>query len=224
MHKYVIIKELGCVVFYKIGVYRQFTCLDWCLLDRMWKTVEKKGIKSVSKFFFSGSTSAKVDDKNRFVLPQEMRLGLVEEGKIEVVLALGMGGCLAIYKTSEIDTIVALLQGKQHIAKYRKFFTLFFSTLHKVSPDKLGRITLPPILKKSTGIGSEIVIAGVMNKIEIWPKAKFEEDLALFRDQEEELSELTEELLTEKVFEKSAESAEKPRDESVELSRESVLT
>ncbi len=156
----------------------------------------------MSTFFFSGSSSAKVDDKNRFVLPQDMRLGLVEDGKIEVVLALGMGGCLALYKKSEIDAIVKRLQGKQHIAKYRKFFTLFFSTLHKVSPDKLGRITLPPILKKSIGIETEIVIAGVMNKIEIWPKSKFEEDLALFKDQAEELSELTEELLTEKVFEK----------------------
>ena len=154
----------------------------------------------MSKFFFSGSISSKVDDKNRFVLPQDMRLGLVEDGIIEVILALSMGGCLALYKRSEIEAIVQALQGKQHIAKYRKFFTLFFSTLHKVSPDKLGRITLPSILKKAAEIKTEIVIAGVMNKIEIWPKQKFEEDLSLFKDQAEELSELTEELLTEKVF------------------------
>lgn len=173
----------------------------------------------MSKFFFSGSTSAKVDDKNRFVLPQDMRLGLVEDGKIEVVLALGMGGCLAIYKNSEIESIVKMLQGKQHIAKYRKFFTLFFSTLHRVSPDKLGRITLPSILKKAAGIESEVVIAGVMNKIEIWPKGKFEEDLALFKDQAQELSELTEELLTETAFKQS--SSEKVDGEP---SLESVLT
>lgn len=174
----------------------------------------------MSTFFFSGSSSAKVDDKNRFVLPQDMRFGLVEEGKIEVVLALGMGGCLALYRKSEIEAIVKTLRGKQHIAKYRKFFTLFFSTLHKVTPDKLGRITLPAILKKATGIETEVVIAGVMNKIEIWPKQKFEDDLALFKDQAAELSELTEELLTDKVFDKQ-EKQEAPSESVLELAGQS---
>ena len=67
----------------------------------------------MSKFFFSGCTDAKLDGKNRFVLPQSMRLGLVEEGKLEFSIALGLGGCLAIYRQSDIQKIVERFKAKQ---------------------------------------------------------------------------------------------------------------
>jgi len=131
----------------------------------------------MNRFFFSGSQIAKLDDKNRFVLPQNMRFGLVENGVLEFSIALGLGGCLAIYRQSDIEKIVEKFKAKQHVGKYQKFFTLFFSTLHQLSCDKIGRVVLPPMLKKAVGIKSEIVIAGVLNKIEIWPKEAYESQL-----------------------------------------------
>lgn len=148
----------------------------------------------MKNFFFNGSTHSKLDDKNRFVLPQQMRYGLVENGELEFTIALGLGGSLAIYKRSDIEKIVKKFQSKQHVAKYQKFFTLFFSTLHHATCDKLGRVVLPPVLKKAANIKSEIVIAGVLNKIEIWPKEKYEYDLESFLDgKDENLAQMTEE-------------------------------
>lgn len=123
-----------------------------------------------------------------------MRYGLVENGNLEFAIALGLGGSLAIYKRSDIDRIVKKFQAKQHVAKYQKFFTLFFSTLHHCTCDKLGRVVLPTVLKKAAKIQSEIVIAGVLNKIEIWPKEKYELDLEAFLEGEDgNLSQMTEE-------------------------------
>jgi MraZ protein len=136
------------------------------------------GGKEMGKFFFSGSTAAKLDEKNRFVLPQNMRFGLVENGVLEFSLALGLGGCLAIYRKSDIEKIVQKFESKQHLAKYQKFFTLFFSTLHETSCDKIGRVILPHTLKKAANIKNEIILAGVLNKIEIWPKEVYEKDLS----------------------------------------------
>lgn len=149
----------------------------------------------MSQFFFSGSTYAKLDAKNRFVLPQSMRFGLVENGALEFTIALGLGGCLAIYRRSDIEKIVARFQAKQHMGKYQKFFTLFFSTLHQTTCDKLGRIILPPTLKKAVDIKSEIVIAGVLNKIELWPKEVYEQQLKSVLDGTDEfgLSKMSEE-------------------------------
>jgi MraZ protein len=158
--------------------------------------VGKASSQVMGKFFFSGSTSAKLDEKGRFVLPQEMRFGLVEEGVLEFSLALGLGGCLAIYRQSDIQKIVEKFQGKQHLGKYQKFFTLFFSTLHQTSCDKIGRVIIPATLKKAVGIKTEIMIAGVLNKIEIWPKERYESQLdgALSgKDPEMNLTKLTEE-------------------------------
>ena len=150
----------------------------------------------MGKFFFSGSAEAKLDEKNRFVLPQTMRYGLIEEGVLEFTFALGLGGCLAIYRKSDIEKIVQKFQAKQHIGKYQKFFTFFFSTLHQTTCDKIGRVILPPVLKKAVGIKSEIVIAGVLNKIEIWPKELYETELKALlsgKDDEYDLAKLSEE-------------------------------
>lgn len=156
--------------------------------------VEKSG--NMSKFFFSGCTSAKLDDKNRFVLPQSLRFGLVENGELEFSIALGLGGCLAIYRQSDIQKIVEKFQSKQHIGKFQKFFTLFFSTLHQTTCDKIGRVILPPVLKNAVGIKGDIVIAGVLNKIEIWPAEKYNEQLQNLmkgKDPEMNLAKLCEE-------------------------------
>lgn len=133
--------------------------------------------KNMSKFFFSGYADAKLDAKNRFVLPQAMRLGLVEDGKLEFSIGLGLGGCLAIYRQSDIQKIVEKFKAKQHVGKFQKFFTLFFSTLHQATCDKIGRVLLPPVLKNAVGIKGEIVVAGVLNKIEVWPKDVYDMQL-----------------------------------------------
>ncbi|MCH9614894.1 MAG: Transcriptional regulator MraZ [Chlamydiia bacterium] len=138
----------------------------------------------MSKFFFSGSVNTKVDDKNRFVLPQAMRYGLVEDGKLEFVIALGLGGSLAIYRKSDIEKIVEKFREKQHLAKYQRFFTLFFSTLHHTTCDKLGRVVIPSILKKAAKLEGEIVVCGVLGKIEIWQKDKYEADLLKFMEED----------------------------------------
>lgn len=131
-------------------------------------------------FFFKGSSETKIDEKNRFVLPQQMRYGLVENGELEFTIAIGLGGCLTIYRRSDIEKIVHQFQKRQHDARYQKFFTLFFSTLHHSTCDKLGRVVIPSILRKAANIQSEIVVAGVLNKIEIWPKEKYALDLGDF--------------------------------------------
>ncbi len=136
----------------------------------------KRG-KTMNSFFFSGSHTAKLDDKNRFVLPSQFRYGLCEEGKLEFTIGLGLGGCLAIYRKSEIQKIVQRFQEKQHIAKFQPFFTMFFSTLHETTCDQIGRVNLPALLKDAAGIKKEIVVAGVLGKIELWPKEIYEKNL-----------------------------------------------
>lgn len=179
----------------------------------------------MSEFFFSGSATAKLDDKNRLVIPQAMRFGLVEDGKLEFTIALGLGGCLTIYRKSDIDRIVKKFQAKQHVAKFQKFFTMFFSTLHQTTCDNIGRVTVPPILKKAAGLDKEIVLAGVIDKIEIWPQDKYEANLASFFDNEEESSDM--QTLVEEAFdllneEETVEEEKKETEEKVSDLSEAV--
>jgi len=166
----------------------------------------------MSGFFFSGSSVAKLDDKGRFVLPQSMRYGLVEGGKCEFVIGLGLGGCLAIYRKSVIDKIVAKFQQNQHVAKFQKFFTLFFSTLHQTECDKLGRVAIPATLKSAIGIQREMVVAGVMDKIELWPKEVYDRNLRSLL--EGALSEMSLAKMTEEAFALLQDSEEAPKTEA----------
>jgi MraZ protein len=131
----------------------------------------------MDSFFFSGSSVAKVDDKGRFVLPQNMRYGLVENGKLEFAIGLGLGGCLSLYKTSDILKIVEKFRENQYVAKFQKFFTIFFSTLHYGTCDKLGRTSIPSHLRSVINMEKEIVVAGVLNKIELWPKDVYDANM-----------------------------------------------
>lgn len=133
----------------------------------------------MSGFFFSGSSEARLDDKSRFVLPQEMRYGLVENGACQFVLGLGLGGCMAVYPKSMIQAIADRFRKQQHIAQFQKFFTLFFSTLHQAECDKLGRVGIPATLRQAVGLKErdEIMIVGVLDKVEIWPKEVYDQNL-----------------------------------------------
>lgn len=165
-------------------------------------------------FFFNGSAAVKLDEKNRFVIPRSMRYGLVENGRLEFTIALGLGGCLSIYRKADIAAIAEKFRQKQYQAKFQKFFTLFFSTLHHTTCDKLGRVSLPSLLKKSVGIQKEIVVAGVLNKIEIWSKDIYERHLEdLLNKKDSDVTQMIEDaflLLDEKEHEfqtKDSESA-----------------
>lgn len=151
-------------------------------------------------YFFSGAHEGKLDEKNRLVLPHDLRYGLVENGVLQFSVALGMGGCLSIYRKSDIERLVEQFQKMQYVARYQKFLTIFFSTLYQTECDKVGRITLPPLLKRASGIDQEVVIAGVLNKIEIWPKEVYESTLGSFlegNDPSLDFSKLAEEAFSE---------------------------
>ena len=141
--------------------------------------------------FFSGSSVAKLDEKNRFVLRQELRYGLIENGKLEFTLALGFGGGLVIYRNSEMQSIIEKFKKKIHQQEYQKFFTLFFSTLHPMTCDKLGRVSIPSLLKEAAGMKKEIIVAGVLNKIELWSKDVYDKNLAEMLQGSSELTSIT---------------------------------
>lgn len=131
-------------------------------------------------FFFHGSSETKLDTKCRIVLPQQMRYGLIEEGECSFSLAMERSHCITIYRKSEMAKVVKGFHKRQYDARFHPFFTLFFSTLSSSSCDKLGRFVLPSPLRRAAGIESEVVIAGVMNKVEIWSKEHYQKELDSF--------------------------------------------
>ena len=46
----------------------------------------------------------------------------------------------------------------------------------EVSLDKQGRILIPGLLRESAGLTKEVVFVGMMNRVEVWDKAKLQDE------------------------------------------------
>lgn len=119
---------------------------------------------------FIGEYQYNLDDKNRLMVPAKFRAKL---GKGAVVTR-GLDNCLFIYPQAEwlkLSGKISDLPIGQ--AKSRAFARLMLSGAMEVEFDGQGRITLPEYLKKFAGLKKAVVMAGLMNRLEIWDEVKW---------------------------------------------------
>src|SRR3989304_4176422 len=57
----------------------------------------------------------------------------------------------------------------------RDFLRIIYSNASECSLDNQGRILIPPTLRDFAGLQKDIAMLGIMNKIEIWSKDKWNE-------------------------------------------------
>ena len=119
---------------------------------------------------FIGEYHHALDSKNRMIVPSKLREGF--NGKF--VITKGLDGCLYAYPMEEWK----VLEGKTlplTNKDARAFVRFFFSGACEVELDKQGRGLIPQNLKEYAGIEKEIVSIGVLSRVEIWSREKWEE-------------------------------------------------
>ena len=58
----------------------------------------------------------------------------------------------------------------------RKFSRFFFAGAAAVELDKQGRILLPPVLREYANLQKDVVLVGVLSRVEIWDKDRWQEN------------------------------------------------
>ncbi|MDV5121690.1 MAG: division/cell wall cluster transcriptional repressor MraZ [Candidatus Scalindua sp.] len=131
---------------------------------------------------FTGKHLHTIDDNNRLAIPSSIRKCVDEkkEGK-GFFITPGLDKCLALYSPLHFEeTSEKLTEPMFTNRKARNFQRLFFSMSSSVvTCDKQGRIIIPQLHKDYAGLKKEVIIIGVMDKIEIWDLQQwneFEED------------------------------------------------
>ena len=112
-----------------------------------------------------GQHRYQLDAKGRIALPGKFR----EPFSDGAYLTLGQDGCLYAYPRPEwqrrSDEIKALpLEGQQA----RAYARMFFGSAERVDVDGQGRVVVPQKLRTLVGIGREVVVLGVSERLEIW--------------------------------------------------------
>ncbi len=112
-----------------------------------------------------------VDAKGRLIIPAKFR----EEFGNQFCLTRGLDGCLFLFPEMEWKEFEnKLRQLPVTFNKDARQFVRFFTTgATNGQFDKQGRILIPQTLREFANIQKDVVVAGSLNKLEIWSKERW---------------------------------------------------
>jgi len=137
---------------------------------------------------FLGTHTPRLDEKGRLFLPAKYR----DEVAGGVVLTKGQERCLFVFTAAEFAKRAEQLQSAPLSAKTaRDYSRQFFGSAYDDTPDRQGRITVPPGLRTYAGLERDCVVVGANTRLEIWDAAAWQ---AYESEQEQAFADLAEEV------------------------------
>ena len=125
---------------------------------------------------FMGEYSHTIDTKGRLIIPSRFREELGET----FVVTKGLDGCLFVFSDEEWKAFEIKLKSLPLSNKNARQFARFFvAGATPCELDKQGRILLPATLREFAGLEKDVVLTGMLNRIEIWSKEKWNENNSL---------------------------------------------
>lgn len=129
-------------------------------------------IRKLVKHMFMGTFEHALDAKGRVIIPAKLRENLGES----FVVTLGLDGCLFAYPTQEWESFVNKLKELPGTKEARKLQRYFLAGAAPCEVDKQGRALIPANLREKAGLSKDIVFVGVLQKIEIWSRERWQEN------------------------------------------------
>lgn len=122
---------------------------------------------------FMGEYNHTIDSKGRLIIPSKFREDLGQE----FVMTKGLDGCLFVFPINEWEAFEEKLRSLPLIDKNaRKFSRFFLAGAAACELDKQGRTLVPGTLREFAGMDKEVVLTGMLDRIEIWSKDKWNEN------------------------------------------------
>ena len=125
---------------------------------------------------FIGEYAYSLDSKGRVNVPAKFRQSLSEDNENTFVITRGVDPCIWVYPLSHWKEIESNLRNLSSISKIHRTFVR--NTARYASPstyDKQGRITLTPSLIEYADLDKDVLIIGMINKMEIWNPNRLDE-------------------------------------------------
>ena len=92
----------------------------------------------------------------------------------DFVVTLGLDGCLFAYPNNQWESFISQLRGLPGNKEARQLQRYFMAGAASCEMDKQGRILIPGKLREHAALDKDIVFVGVLNKVEIWDKERWE--------------------------------------------------
>ncbi|MDZ4712475.1 MAG: division/cell wall cluster transcriptional repressor MraZ [bacterium] len=136
---------------------------------------------------FQGHSLCNLDSKSRIILPAKFRKYIKPEADNKVVLTRGMDECLLVYPLDEWEKVkTGLTRYNQFNTDQRFFIRQFLNFVNECELDSQNRILIPPQLLDFAKLKKEVVVLGLLDKMEIWdPEIKDSYDKSMSKSYEE---------------------------------------
>jgi MraZ protein len=119
---------------------------------------------------FNGESNHSVDTKGRLIIPTRFRDELGDEFKV----TRGLDGCLFVFPIGEWQAFEEKLRALPLTQSNARRFTRFFvAGAQTCELDRQGRVLLPATLREFAGLEKDVVVTGMINRVEIWDKARW---------------------------------------------------
>jgi MraZ protein len=138
---------------------------------------------------FKGSYFYSVDSKGRINIPARLRKYVSPEANDTFVVTRGFEKCLFLYPLDEWNTLEGSIRGLSPANSQHRFITrtlLQYAT--ETQLDGQSRITIPKELLQFAGIEDQVLIVGVLERIEVWNPKEYEVYMSLQTDSYENVA------------------------------------
>lgn len=117
-----------------------------------------------------GEYAHSIDTKGRLIMPAKLKEDIGEK----FVITKGLDGCLFVYSQVEWKNFEEKLRTFPLTNKdARALIRFFLAGAMECEIDKQGRFLISSNLREFASLEKDVVIIGVLNKIEIWSKDKW---------------------------------------------------
>lgn len=123
---------------------------------------------------FRGKYDHMIDEKGRLSFPSRYR-EVLRQYDAGILMVIPWDDHLRVYPLAEWEALEDKLKAEElgEPADSDKVLRYFESESYECMPDKQGRLLIPPALRTELGLKRDIVLIGMIERVEIWDKERW---------------------------------------------------
>ena len=126
---------------------------------------------------FRGRHQHSLDEKGRLSIPSKFREIIAQDHDGRLIIT-NFPLCLVAYTPEQwgiIESRTSMLSNVK--SNVQSFLRYFYSGATECELDRQGRILIPPSLREAVDLDRQVVVAGMVNRIEIWSQTRWDEEM-----------------------------------------------
>lgn len=117
---------------------------------------------------FTGQADITIDPKQRLAIPAKFRSLVVPERDGTVWYCVPFGNSLRLFTEKRFEELASRMDESLVASEEETSFEAdFFALAERLDPDSAGRIVIPKSHLQAAGLGTEVVVIGAKNRLEV---------------------------------------------------------